>query len=317
MNTRITVKDVRENTSYLVDPADSNSPLFLPYLNQVLERFCYSGKWLGAIVSVTFDSSNGFITLPREYLAVLKAQYQDVPVPTFTQFAQYIEGGYGQLDETAGQLGALYDEGDGFCTQADITTTGTLRIKITDANDADQIVRIFGEDADGKEIFEDGVRGVLVTTAYPSVDTTQTFSKVTGIDAAPMSSQWSLWVVVATVESQLGAYQPGETKPMYRRYKTGVIDTSTDPQAIRVICQRRFIPVSEESDWVVPGLISAVKLGIRALMKEDADEDESADRLWGKALQLLNAQAKATRGGAQPQIPMNLWGDGTALPTGR
>lgn len=316
MNTRLTVKDVRAATAYLVDPSNSNSPLFLPYLNEVLERFCYSGKWVGSIVQVTFDSSSGYITLPRGYLAVLGAQFQEVPVPTFTQFAQYIEGGYGQLDATAGQLGALYDEGDGFCTQADITTAGTLRIKINDANDAGLTVRIFGEDADGEEIFEDGVRGVLVTLVSPSVDTTQVFSKVTGIEADSLADRWTLWVVVSAVESQLGSYQPGETKPVYRRYKTGTVESSTDPQAIRVICQRRFIPVSEESDWVIPGLIGAIKLGIRAQMKEDADEDESADRLWQRAMMLLNAQAKSLRGGAQPQIPINNWGDGSALPYG-
>lgn len=312
MNTSLTVKSARKLLGYLVDPDDDNSPRFLPFLNRACEALLYSGKWVGSIIQVVFDSSSGFITLSRDHLAVLGGQYQNVPVPTFTQFAEYVEGGHGQLDETLGVLlTSLYDMGDGFCTQADITDTGTLRVKITDPNDAGQTVRLFGLDEDGVEIYEDGKRGVELTLADPSADTTQQFSKITGIQADSLAGAWSLWVVVSAVETQIGTYQPNETMPRYRRYKTG-----TTTEAIRVICQRRFIPMSEDSDPVFPGNINALTYAFKAMMNEDTDEDDRVELNWGRAYKKLNEEAKASRGGAQPQIQIDNWGDKQPLPWG-
>ena len=259
MNSRLTVADARKLTYRIINPDDPNDPAYLPALNEVCERFFNSGKWNGTIVSVLFDSSAGFITLPPEFLCVLGGQYYNVPVPTYTQFAEYIESGTGQIDETLGRASALFDMGDGWCTQTDITGDCTLRVKITSSDDAGETVRLFGKDEDGNEIYSNGSQGVELTLASPSADTTQQFSVITGMQADPLVGAWSLWQVIGGVETQIGSYRPGETRPRYRRYKTGVTE-----QAIRVICQRRFVPMTEETDWVIPGNLGAIRLGLEA-----------------------------------------------------
>ena len=311
MNIRTTVADARKALYRIVNPSDRNDPQFLEALNEVCERFTYSGKWDGSIVQVDFASSLGFITLPQEYLSVVGCQFYNAPVATFTQFAEYCETGYGQIDETQGRTQALYDAGDGFCTQADLTVDSTLRIKTGTADDDGLVVRLFGEDADGKEIFSDGSRGVDLTLTFPSADTTQVFSKVTGIQSQPLSANWSLWGVASAVETQIGAYKPNEERPNYRRYKTGVTT-----EAIRVICHRRHILMTEETDWVIPGYTSVLRQGLEAVMQERQAADSNADNLWERGYMLLNQLAKSVRGSAQPTIAYDPWGDGRGLPSG-
>ena len=66
MNTQLTVADVRQQ----LEPQFGEQS-FLQILNEVCERITKSGKWKGAILEVDFPSSDGFITLPYEFEAVL------------------------------------------------------------------------------------------------------------------------------------------------------------------------------------------------------------------------------------------------------
>lgn len=312
MNTRLTVSDVRSILYRIVNPADANDPLFLIYLNQACERLINSGKWAGTLVTVLFDSSDGYITLPREYLAILGAQVDDAPVVTYTQFHEYIETGGGQIDETQGFDGVLTDMGDGYCVQTDISADCTLRIKINSASDVGQVVRLFGKDENGEMIYDsDGIEGVELTLASPSATTTQQFSVITGIQADALVGRWTLWEVISGAETQIGSYQPGETRPMYRRYKTGVTTT-----AVRALCRRRFVPLTEESNWVIPGNIGALRQAIDAIHKEEVDADSDADAMWARAYRLLNEELKALGGGNRAQIAMDYWGTGNGLPYG-
>lgn len=312
MNTRLTVSDVRSILYRIVNPADANDPLFLIYLNQACERLINSGKWAGTLVTVLFDSSDGYITLPREFLAILGAQVDDSPVLTYTQFHEYIVTGYGQIDETQGFDGVLTDMGDGYCVQTDISADCTLRVKINSSQDVGSIVRLFGKDEDGETIYDDdGIEGIELTLASPSATTTQQFSVITGIQADALVGRWTLWEVISGAETQIGSYQPGETRPMYRRYKTGV---STN--AIRALCRRRFVPLTEESDWVIPGNLGALRQAIDAIHKEEVDADSDADAMWARAYRLLNEEAKAVSGGNQPQIVLDPFGTGCGLPSG-
>lgn len=307
MNTRLTVADARANLWTLADSNDVNSAKFLRMLNEICERYILSGKWKGCVVNVDFNSANGFISLPYEYYSVLCTTYNSAPVLTYSQFHTYQENGPGELSEAKAWPGILIDLGDGFATQADITTAGTLRVK-TQAADDGKTIRLFGLDADSKVIFSaDGTEGEAVTCAAPFVDTTKTFSKVVGIQACPdptitMQKSWTLHVNDGS-DTQVGSYYPGENRPMYRRYQTGQAE-----KAIRVCCQRRFILMRNESDWVIPGNLSALRAGFWALNFLDGSDLQQADAAWQQGLTWLNNEAKASRGGSIPATNFMNWG---------
>ena len=299
MDTRTTLADARAALYDLINIDNPNDPKLLRILNEVRERLINSGKWKGCIVSTVFGSATGFITLPYDYLSVLGLTYDRCPAPVFTQFHEYVEQGPGEIDETQKFPGILTDMGDGFATQLDIETAGVIRVYSSAADNGD-VVRLFGEDVNGDVIYDSsGNEGVNVTLAAPYVATTEQFSKVTGAQKPLTSNRVYLKVWDGSTETQIAEYQPNETRPMYRRYKTGDAE-----QAIRVICQRRYMPVSAETDWVVPGNISALRAGIRSWLFEDQSDMASADASMVRAYNFLNDESKSSRGGARPTVDM-------------
>lgn len=301
MDTQLTLATVRAQLYTEVDASSANAPLFLQRLNEVRERLIYSGKWKGTVMFLNLPSAQGFVTLPRDYLSVLALRYRRVPRMSFTPFFPFSESGPGELDETHNFPGHLVDLGDGFATQSDIDTAGTLRVTITGAGDAAKVIRLYGLDEDGNEVYDStGVPGLNITTANPIANTTQQFSQVTGIQAPVMTLPWTLSVVNDGTPTQIGVYQPGERTPSYRRYHTGV---TTD--TIYTLCQRRYIPLVNETDWVIPGNMSALRYGLQAMAFEFAGQQEQAEASFAGALRFLNNEARASRGGATPPTNFN------------
>jgi hypothetical protein len=309
MDTRLTVADCRNALYTEVDATDINSPLFLPALNEVVERYTNSGKWKGATPRVTLPmDGRNYISLPHWYQSVLVMRYQRVPRPIFTQFYEFSESGPGEIPDANNWTGVMIDLGDGFPTQVDIVSAGPLRITISNVSDANKTIRLFGLDANGADVYSsDGSLGINVTTANPSVTTSQVFSKVTGVQAPNMAAPWILYVMNDGVPVPLSTYYPGETRPQYRRYQTGILN-----EAIQLICHRRFNLLRNETDWVIPGNQTALRYGLKALAYEKAGQLDMAQASFSAGLSYLNQEAKAARGGARISLnilPLGLMGD--------
>lgn len=308
MDTRLTVASCRQLLYTEVDATDVNSPLFLPAINEVGERIYNSGKWKGLTPKVTIPVNGlNYFSLPRWYVSVLVMSYLRCPVPVFTPFYQFSESGPGIAPDADAWTGVLKDLGDGFVTQYDITTAGPLRLTITSSSDASKVVRLFGIDQNGNDIFSsDGSLGINVTLANPSVTTSQQFSVVTGVQApSTIVSPWTLSVVNSPTVTLLSTYYPGEVAPCYRRYQTGQLE-----EAVQLICNRRFIPFRDETDWVTPGCLSAWRYGLKMLRYEAAGQIEEAAMAFDKALGFLNQEAKSARGGSRITLnidPTMMW----------
>jgi hypothetical protein len=65
------------------------------------------------------------------------------------------------------------------------------------------------------------------------------------------------------------------------------------------LCKLKYLPLVLEDEPVVPANIGALKMGILALVYEDANDPASADAYWGRCYSLLNQQLKETRGMAR------------------
>lgn len=308
MDTRLTVADCRTTLYEEVDATDINSTRFLPALNEVVERFINSGKWKGQTPFVTIPVNGlNYFSLPRWYVSVLVMSYLRCPVPVFTPFYQFSESGPGVLPDADAWSGLLLDLGDGFVTQYDITTAGTLRLTVSNAADAGKTVRLFGL-YNGVDVYSaDGSLGINVTLGNLTVDTTQQFSVVSGVQApSTIVAPWTLSVVNSGTPTLLSTYYPGETAPCYRRYQTGELE-----EAVLLICNRRYIPLRNETDWVIPGSISALRYGLKMLAYERAGQLAEASAAFDRALAFLNQEAKSARGGARITLnldPTLMWG---------
>jgi hypothetical protein len=297
-NSKMTVADLSEILADYVPPSFT----FLQALNQVQGRFYDAGYYKDMTAKVVFDNgtSTGIISLPRRYGSLLGVSTErGAPLPIYGQYNQWKELSVGYYHPNEYTDAGVTDMGDGYPITTDITTEGVLRWTIASAGDATKSIRLFGTSG-GNVIFNSsGEEGITLNTANPTADTTQTFDNVTGVQIPDtMVGRSTLSVVNGGVATTLATYEPGETRPSYRRYKTGVIETD-----IIGYCSLRFIPYRDDTDWVVPANVGAIKTGFQALVKEDAMNYDEAAKLWGYAIRLLNLQLKAFRGAAKPSLP--------------
>lgn len=293
MNTRLTVADVAPILSQY------SGPDFISRLNRVIDRYTSSGIWKG-IASESLHSmgtdGQGFITLNRHEESILGVAYCSRPQLVFNQWTSYNPVSLGYVPEDRRGCGDLVDMGDGYVTFADQTGDCTYRLKIADAADAGKQVRLFAKDTDGRPIHDsNGFEGFTLTTASPSADTTEVGSSLYGLQFPYMVGYSTLWQVIAGQETQIGTYAPGEMRPCYRRYRTGILDENV---AIRLFCRRRFIPLVAPTDWVIPGNIGALQFGLQAITHENAGRIEDSRASWAEGERLLNEDLAALRGSA-------------------
>lgn len=302
MNTQTSVATVRS----LYERLASSPEAFLSELNEVTNRLMNADLWHGCTDNVLFGLSNsGYIVLPQHFISVLGYTINDIPRPVFSQFHEYIEHGIGWQDVSEMGTFGLLDAGM-VVTQVEISGTVTLRVKITSATDAGKVIRFYGLDQNSQPIVDSvGVEGTIITAAYPSADGSQQFTALTGIQVpVNMVGRWTLWALDSNgAETQIGTYQPGELAPSYRRYKVGI---RTDQDVIRCFCRRQWVRAWNETDWIFPGCLSAIKMGFKALQLEDAnkyaDSSPSADDQWGRAFTELDKELSVLRGYTLPSL---------------
>ncbi len=309
MDSQITVADARIALQQYVRSASA----FIGLLNQVCQRLILSGKWKGMVSKYAFNSSAGFISLPPYLLSVLNSTYNRWPTTIQGQQYEMFESGPGLLSETWGWLGVLSDMGDGFPTEGDIIKAndetspaitakpGTVRLYST-GSDNGKIVRLFGTQQESSQPVSDptGVLGESITLNAPFVDSVNHYSELTDAEKETTKGPIAVWVIPTGggANYQLGSWLPQETRPRRRRYKTGRAE-----KAIEVLCQRRFVPVAAETDFVLPGNLAALKFGLKALNYEDTGYADKAKAEWASAINWLNEEATASRGGALPSVP--------------
>lgn len=322
MNTQLTVSDLRTFFTGLFSSSD-----FINLLNQGNFGILQEGRWKGAFQHVIFPTlPEGYLTLPYEFAAIMGVSIGTYPAPVFSNQHEFIISGPGHIDETKPATGIIDYINDGFCTRIDPPTAGsTIRIVLDLLIDVGKQFRFYGN-SNGRQIFDVFGMGMNVVTTGLTTNVPGTvFDEVTGIECPVDASGiptlvggWTLYSVDPSGNAtQLSYYYPNEARPSYARYKTGtwnITNETGNRNMIRVLCQRRFIPVYKETDWVIPGNVRAAKAVMQAVQCEDANNYDQSKSLWAAAADALNSQVHSARGAAQPEVSipqaMAFMGDG-------
>lgn len=279
-------------------------------INAVRERFFNSGKWKGMVAQYEFATPGSQITLPRNLLSVLAAQFDDVPRLSYPKWHEFIASGPGKISEGFG-LQMLVDIGDGFVTYLDPTSPFKLRVKVENSNDAGKTLWVSGLDSDGREVYSpDGNKGNSIQLASPSVTTEQVFTSVTAVRKDITEGYITLWAVDpdTDAETQIATYEPSEKKISYRRYK--VTGTATQ-NSVNCLCKLRYVPLVhciDDEVEVTPGNEGALKLGLISLQYEDKNDLERADEYMARAISLLNAELKEESGSPMVRFQFDPYG---------
>lgn len=326
MDSNLTVSDAKNQFArFNYTPAE-----FLRRLNRASFRFLNSDVFTDIYSVLAVNSVSGYFSIPRGFGRAYGANQWGIAVPVASQWTPFTVG----MIRYSGQpfLGfGLQDIGNQYPIQQDVWVSGvrqpgTLRWTISNSADAGSVGRFFGtSDANGTRIYDpvDHNLGLNVTAANPSVDTTQVFYTVDGIQfpvdsvgAATMIGGSTLSKVIATVATQIGSYEPGETRPQYQHYYG-------QPNATWLLfCKRLFVFYKAMTDWVYPANLDALEHAFEAQTykdRHDAKEEAEQWKLGQKVLKEWYASQvpypdtylMSDSGHLMFQkFPMNWWGNG-------
>lgn len=286
--------------------------IFTDRLNLVCERLVKSGNWRTTKDLVVFQvhlnaDFTAFVTLPRQYNTVLACvvlrQNDDqsrrcgYPMEIRDEYFSFLGSGVGYTGNALYRWGSGFiPETDRFTTFKDWATPKQLRLKFAAVETNGGIINIRGISG-GQPIYTGSgsatIEGENLVIAGSSILTT-----TSSFDAPPYAlvkpttfNAVSMYTVdpLSGLETLVARYDPTETVPQWRRYQVPACSgwTESDPGQFLAICKREWVTVSNDNDTVIPGNLGALRFGLSALLREDAEDFTKAQQYWGAAMQLL------------------------------
>jgi hypothetical protein len=301
-----TVADARKRLAPHFFPGDESNPLFLTRINEVVERFHSIERWVGSLATYRVDvSEDKNIYLPYFLDSINAAIIDQRPARVHGPRYEFMHDGPGLIESGVGIPGAIVDAGL-FGISTDFpTTNSTLTISAVSSGDAGKTIRILGYNAAGTWIADaDGVPGELVTLSTSPVTTSNTFSGVKGIQKEVTRSPFT--VTHTSTSTVLARLENWMTNPRFRCYR--VLDLSAT--TVVALCKRRPVPVYFEEDYIFPGDLAALKLGLFALNYEEQSEPAKMQQYFREAVELLNQNSASYKGGATEAVSFEPWGAG-------
>lgn len=263
-------------------------------LNEVIQTFIIHGKPRHTMRKVRIPIFDGNITLPRyldscsgvKLLAVDEDECCGSPLLIYSAFHEFF---HGPCPACACE-GAAYPATQLAQTFRDPEPGFTLRSKGTETGGNIQLVG--GTDASDGEYFDT----VQLAITNGTSNQARVFNTLPQIQKPETDNKVELYSVIAGAETLIAVYGPGETVPAYTRYT--VTSEDSDAPACLAQCKLAFVPVSADTDIVYPGIIPALKNGLKAVLRENAEEHDQAQKWWTKGVNLLDLDRQQLDGDA-------------------
>lgn len=290
-------------------------PRVMEYSNEAVRRLVDKGKWRGCTMRYQVCMSDGFITWPREIDTIELWALGNRPKPVKNEWYELIGDGPGIMSSETCEAGSmLIDRGtaatfDDISRGVGITRKLNVIARVTEADNQFLIVR--GYDQDNQWIRTrdglDWIDGEKIPISTDSHISANIFRAVTDVIKPKTNGTIDMYEYDPDLASNcklLGAYEPDETSPIYRRsIIPGIENTGTNTacsdglsQAVTVYCKLRHIPVDDDNDYFLIGNLSAIKYGTMAIKKEEQELPKKADVWWGKAITALELELQSYYG---------------------
>lgn len=277
-------------------------------LNRGSEHLLNSDVFADIFSILEVTSTTGYVTIPRSFGRAYGAIQDNCVQPILSQWTPFVGLGLARLNPAELTFGGVRDLGNHFCTQSEVWASGvqqpgTLRVIISNSADAGKAIRFSGTDTDGNRIFDAvGNEGFSIATFNPSADTDKTFVTVDGIQAdAGFIGRWTLWKVISGTATQIGSYEPSETRPKYTRYQV-----NPSQGTIFLICRRKCVPYIALTDWIYPDNLDVFELTSMALTYRDRGDFKAEEEAYKTSKRYLKEVYAST----VPYVEMHLTSDG-------
>lgn len=281
---RLTLSEARSTISRVLGICTTDSRV-ADYINEATRRILYEGKWVGTYgrfrICTDGNESDSIITWPRRLETIETVAVNDRPGVVRNQWYEWLDSGPGLLDSESSNGLTLVDRGQ-FATTSDIVDTGNpkkIKVYSVGAEAAGLELVVQGEDWSGNPIYTSSVPGEEITIAVGGTLSTNQFSRITGVQKPVTTSVVKVYEydTVTAVERQIAYYDPDETSPWYRRsiiaglQNMDECEDCVSGRKVEVIGKLRFIPVVNNTDFILIGNLPALKLAVMAIRKEEAD----------------------------------------------
>lgn len=286
--------------------------VFIDRLNLACERLIKSGNWRSTKDAVVFQvhlnaDFTAFITLPRQYntveaAVVFRFQNQDdstrrcgFPMEIRDSWFNFLSSGPGYSTDARFRWGQGFVPDNGrFTTFRDWVLPVQLRFKFAAVEANGGIINVRGISG-GQTIYTGSGSGTIEGENLTIAGST-TLTTTSSFDVPPYGlvkpvtyGVVSMYTWDGVTETLVARYDPTETVPQWRRYQVPACSgwTESDPGQFLAICKREWVTVSNDNDTVIPGNLGALRFGLSALLREDAEDFTKAQQYWGAAMQLL------------------------------
>lgn len=277
--------------------ACSDSDEFIEKVNKVQRRLLKRGNWFDTELLFRFCVYNACVTWPRWVGAVTAMRPCRMPSVEIRNNWYAI---YGPSDCFAGQL-TMRDAGTGPCYNEISGTTGKkIRAYAEKSIDIGRKITIYGTDAATNLPLRmpDGTPGLELVLTATYVETTVDVKHITAVTKDETKGYVFLYEyeTATALTRDLAMYEGNETNPRYRKSLISNLcaipacpeSDGVQMHRVDVMAKLEFIPVKNDSDFLIIDDFDALGLGLQALRMEEANNDVEAELKWRASVKEMN-----------------------------
>jgi hypothetical protein len=295
------------------------NPAVLQLTNEAGRRLARRGHALGTVQRYRINVTSSQITWPRQVTTIEAVAFCDQPGVVRNEWFEFLGQGPGLLDCNSCLWHTLVDR-DPACCFNDITPgkkDRQLRVYADVQEAADAYITLEGYDENGNWIRTKDAAGawqngekVLISSAAPTLSQKK-FTFLTAVSKPATNGNVRVYeydsATLANVQV-IGFYEPDETNPIYRRsLLPGVMQGSScndcDQRQVTVAVKLTYIPVRNDSDWLMIANIDALKLAIQAILKERKNLIAEASNYFSQAKSELDWELREFKGDGAVVVP--------------
>lgn len=322
---RLRLSDVSGPVARALGYCDTDITQIASYVNRACQRLLYGGFSPGSWGRFRVCLSDGCITLPRYLENVEAFAVEKLPGDIRDDWFEFLDSGPGIVESDRDIGNQMLDRGEA-CAFDDVTGSNKLLAVFADATEATtsggtQYINVQYKDSGGNWVrtqfngaWIEGENIPLVKGEYRYSSRNVApygLARVVKPVTNGMIRLYSYDTTTASLKA-LGAYEPSEEVPVYRRYTIpGLADRATDGsdcEKLSVVLAGRlkWLPVIVASDFLQIGHPDAVRLMCQAIQKEENNLIEEASAYEATARRVLDDYLKHYRGSGVVRSPRKL-----------
>lgn len=298
-----------------VSPSDDR---FVALINLATQNLVQTGEMFwGLHARYQFCVTDGCLVWPRQIANIEAAAVCDQPITIRNRWFEFLGTGVGlrgdgscnSNSDCGGYRGggmALLDRATpATCAFADIVGVNKkIKVYADVTEDAAAKILLQGYDENSQwirtQVGGDWVDGEYVSISTAPVTSTKFFSALSGAQKPITNGTVRLYEYDTTLTTQraIAIYEPDETRPSYRKQLLtdlgcgGCCDNDSETSQVTVMAKLEFIPVRQDTDWLMIGNFSALESEVQSILKRRNNLAQEAVTWRALAVQTLRDELR-------------------------